>query len=107
MIPWTFDHVEVTRVVDGDTIDCTIDVGFHMRIQQRFRLIGINTPERGQEGYQEAKSAAEGWFLEHKTFRLSVTKAEKYGRYLVEVLCEDNRSLNAVLLEAGLAKPYV
>ena len=38
-------NAEIIRCVDGDTVDAWIDVGFDMRIKQRLRLHGIDTPE--------------------------------------------------------------
>ena len=34
------------RVIDGDTVDCDVDLGFRIRTQMRFRLLGINAPEK-------------------------------------------------------------
>ena len=42
-----------TRVVDGDTIDADIDLGFRMLRRERLRLLGIDTPERGQKNWKE------------------------------------------------------
>ena len=38
-------NAEVTRVVDGDTVDALVDLGFNTYSKQRIRLYGINTPE--------------------------------------------------------------
>ena len=38
-------QAEITRVVDGDTVDAFIDLGFDLHSKQRVRLFGINTPE--------------------------------------------------------------
>mgnify|MGYP000163561762 CR=1 FL=1 len=40
---------DVIRVIDGDTVDLRIDIGFHLSAALRFRLLSIDTPERGAE----------------------------------------------------------
>ena len=48
-------RARLLRVVDGDTIDVELDHGFErMRSTRRLRLLGVDTPERGQQGYHEA-----------------------------------------------------
>lgn len=45
---------KVLKVVDGDTVDILIDLGFEVHRKVRCRLLGVNTPERGKENYKEA-----------------------------------------------------
>lgn len=101
----TFEHAVVVHIVDGDTLDVDIDLGFTCRSKQRFRLSGIDTPERGQPGWSEARE-----FLKARTLGkravINVTKTDKYGRYLAELFV-DGENINDALLAAGLAKPYV
>lgn len=100
-----------TNVVDGDTIDVTIDVGFKMTTTQRLRLINIDTPERGQEGYYEAKGFVADKIM-GKQIGLVTHKSDAFGRYLAEVLVpienslQDVYSLNELLLQNKLATPY-
>ena len=56
---------EVQRCVDGDTVDADLDLGFHMTARIRFRLAGIDTPERGEPGYQEATEHLESLLLKY------------------------------------------
>ena len=42
---YIYDVVAVTKVVDGDTLDCVFDLGFDVRFESRVRLLGIDTPE--------------------------------------------------------------
>ena len=96
----------VTNVVDGDTIDVKIDLGFRMYTVQRIRLQGIDTPERGQPGYQEAKDRVIELVL-NKEVMLLTSKASKFGYYLGMILIQDtNVFVNNILLEENLAKPY-
>lgn len=102
----TFDFVTVYNVVDGDTVDCRVSAGFYLEIIERFRLARINTPERGQEGFAEAKQFVQEWIV-GKDIRLKVTKADKWRRWLAEV--EDKatgENLNDLLLTLGHARLY-
>lgn len=102
-------------VVDGDTVDLDVDLGFHVTIRDRFRLRGINTPERGQPGYQEAKYFVSVAILSLPFVAIStyLDRTDKYGRMLAElyytpdVFDPAQRHLNAELVERGLAVPYM
>ncbi len=100
-------RAQVVRWVDGDTVDLRVDCGFYTWVEARFRLYGINTPERGQVGYAEANAfvaaaAPVGSGIVVKTYK----SADKYGRFLAQVwvgeLC-----VNDALVAAGLAVVYM
>ena len=88
---------KVDRVVDGDTIDFIVDLGFNVSTKIRTRLIGVNTPERGHPDWDKAtnkckhllKSVANIEFQNEPDETLWVTirthKTGKYGRWLVEI----------------------
>lgn len=98
-----------TRVIDGDTVEVTIDLGFKIFHGHSVRLAGLDTPERGQPGYDEAKSFVSGC-ISGKSIILRSIKDDKYGRYLAQIEYIDVNSnkinLNDKLLSLGLAKPY-
>ena len=52
---WNYKVSKVDRVVDGDTIDVTIDLGFDLSIKQRVRVAGIDTPEKRTRDLEEKK----------------------------------------------------
>ena len=91
----------VDRVVDGDTIDVTIDLGFSVWKKMRVRMEGINTPEsrtrdleekkRGLAAKDRLKSILE--FNNNKCI-LKVSGVGKYGRTLATVLVESLSPLN-------------
>jgi micrococcal nuclease len=101
------DHdatVEVTRVVDGDTIDISPSVEGRSRV----RLIGMDTPEvyfgtqpYGPEASAFAKRELDG---ERVGLELDVQKIDPYGRLLAYVYLPDGRMFNEVLLEEGYAQ---
>ena len=82
-------RAKLVRAVDGDTIDCEVDLGFTVFIKARFRLAGIDTPERGHDGFHEATAELvgllgdvaddDGWFV------VRSTKTGKFGRWLAEI----------------------
>lgn len=95
----------VDYIVDGDTVDVTIDLGFKIYSKQRIRLNGIDTPERGQPLYAEAKARVTE-LLEGKTVTLKTYKVSKFGQYLGDFLVDDGPTINQTLINEGLAKPY-
>lgn len=99
-------HATVTHVVDGDTVDATVQLGFHTSINIRFRLAGIDTPERGQQGYTEAQKALKTLVL-NRNIIIESQKTGKYGRWLGTLyLLGSSESINQYMLTKGLAKPY-
>jgi micrococcal nuclease len=111
------------RVIDGDTVELVVDMGFHMSCVHHFRLIGVDTPElRG--GTAESKAAArrardrvqdllmpDG--IAQKLI-IHTEKADSFGRWLAKVMFFDEsvaephwRDLSEVLIEEGLGEPYI
>lgn len=99
----------IIRWVDGDTVDLHVDLGFTVRVDTRFRLLGVDTPERGQAGWAEAKAFVEGYAPADTAVTIrseKPLKADKYGRWLAEVWPDGAVSVNQALTDAGLALPY-
>ena len=102
------------RVIDGDTLDVNIDLGFKITTVQRIRLAGINTPEtynvkKDTEEYRKgiaAKHYLEQRLADNNNQILIETEkeTEKYGRYIRTVWFPDSSvSLNDELVEKGYA----
>lgn len=85
---------DVLRVVDGDTCDLSIDLGLHLTAALRFRILNLDTPERGQPGWAYATEVTHAW-LATATAPLRVTthKADSFGRWLGFVYDEDGNDL--------------
>ena len=121
-------RVLITRVVDGDTVDTEINLGFGTTLRgkdhSRFRLFGIDTPEtygvkKDSEEYKAGKRATE-WLTERLAPYMSSNtpiwihsyKSGKYGRYVgvlwlkQEDLGDIEKSVNAQLYREGLAVLY-
>lgn len=105
---------KVERIVDGDTLDVIVDVGFKITTNQRIRLAKINTPEtynvkKDSEEYKNGMKAKE-----YVIKRLAENNNEiiletgklvgKYGRYIGTIILADNDvTLNDELVKNGLA----
>ncbi len=96
---------KVTNVVDGDTLDVEIDLGFKIATKQRLRLAHVDTAERTQKDYAEAKAFVTNLVLNKDVF-LRTSKASKYGYYLAEVITEVGQNVAQLLIEQGLGKKY-
>lgn len=97
----------ILKWVDGDTFDAKILTGFHMSFEGRFRLYGVDTPERGQELHDEAHHRAEELAPAGSAVTVSTHKApDKYGRWLAEVHLANGRTVNDVLNTEGLSYTY-
>lgn len=96
----------VINVVDGDTLDVTIDLGFRMTTVQRIRLYGLDTPERGTENYAEAKSMLTHLVVGKPVIARTVKPADKYGRWLASLHTPECDDVAEAIIAAGYAKPY-
>ena len=108
---------KVLKIVDGDTIDVDIDLGFDISYKQRVRLAGIDSPESrtrdlkekalGLESKEKLKKA-----IDAANDVIIVTEkpdsTEKYGRILGWVyLDKSSKSINEILIEEGYAWAYM
>jgi len=101
---------ELKRVVDGDTVDIVIDLGFSINTVQRIRLAGLDTPEMNSRDERERRMAVEArefvirWFQANPGCRVRTTRDDKYGRMLGEFWGAE--SLNESLVNGGWAWAY-
>jgi micrococcal nuclease len=112
--PWIY-KAEIKKVVDGDTFDIVIDLGFDTLRKGRVRLYGVNTPESRTTNLEEkklglaAKEFTDQWLTasNHKvTIETIIDKNEKYGRILAKVYNESGACLNTDIVASGLAREY-
>ena len=113
-------NIELLKVVDGDTIDAKIDLGFDVSVKKRVRFLGVNAPEsrtrdleekaRGLAAKDRVKQLLEGT----KTIQLKSHGVGKYGRCLgelhIDVVDGQNKmtleSVNELLIKEGHAVEY-
>ena len=100
-------NAKVLKVIDGDTVDLEIDLGFKVSFKTRVRLIGVDTPEKWFP-YGKVVKEYLRQELEGKEIYLDVTKKDKYGRYLVTIYKNigDTLSINNLLINQNMAKAY-
>jgi len=101
---------KLDRVVDGDTVDAHIDLGFDVTIHKRIRLAGIDSPEsRTRDLEEKAKGLASKdklvELLGDGDFILESKEVGKYGRVLGVLIVEDI-NINDTLVEEGFAVEY-
>ena len=112
--------INLIRVIDGDTIDAEIDLGFDVKVKKRIRFIGINTPEsrtrdleekaRGLAAKDRVKALLEGC----NNIHLTSHGVGKFGRCLGEIMLDrvDGKesltlvSINELLIKEGHAVEY-
>lgn len=95
---------EVIRVIDGDTYEVAVDLGFHVHTIQHLRLEGINTPELNTPGGRNAKLFVESVLRVYGTtvtVRTKKTFAMTFNRYIAYIELSDGESMGAKLTEAG------
>ena len=111
---------KLERVVDGDTIDALIDVGFDIWVKKRIRYSGIDTWESRTRDLEEkakgleAKARNKELLMEISSkpgyFRLKSFGVGKYGRVLGEIYIEDKEgkqyNINKTLISEGHAYVY-
>jgi micrococcal nuclease len=117
---YNFRVIEINRVVDGDTIDVTIDLGFDLYKKERVRVAGVDTPEKRTKDLEEKALGLDAthWLEERLSEVLNgsddlVIRTEldggvgKYGRLLGWLYVGDAEvSLNEQMIEEGYAWAY-
>jgi len=117
---YNFRVIEINRVVDGDTIDVTIDLGFDLYKKERVRVAGVDTPEKRTKDPEEKALGydATNWLKEklegaingddELTVRTElVGGVGKYGRLLGWLYIGDAElSLNEQMITEGYAWEY-
>ena len=117
---YNFRVVSIDRVVDGDTIDVSIDLGFDLIKKERVRIAGIDTPEKRTRDLEEKALGidATNWMKKNLedtiagddelTIRTELVGGMgKYGRLLGWLYVgESNVSLNEIMIEEGYAWAY-
>jgi len=117
---YNFRVVEINRVLDGDTIDVTIDLGFDLYKKERVRVAGVDTPEKRTKNLEEKALGidATNWLKDKLEGAISgddelsvrtelVGGVGKYGRLLGWLYIGDAEvSLNEQMIQEGYAHAY-
>ena len=117
---YNFRVIKINRVVDGDTIDVTIDLGFDLFKKERVRVAGVDTPEKRTRDLEEKALGldATNWLKEKLEGAIKgdddlIIRTElvggvgKYGRLLGWLYIGDAEvSLNEIMIDEGYAWAY-
>ena len=117
---YNFRVTEINRVVDGDTIDVTIDLGFDLYKKERVRVAGIDTPEKRTRDLEEKALGLDATDYLKKKLEDTIAGDEeltirtelkggmgKYGRLLGWLyIGEDSVSINETMINEGYAWAY-
>ena len=117
---YNFRVTEINRVVDGDTIDVTIDLGFDLFKKERVRVAGVDTPEKRTRNLEEKELGihATNWLKKQLEDTIAgdeelIIRTElkggvgKYGRLLGWLYIGDNNiSINEQMIDEGYAWSY-
>ncbi len=114
--PYVYRIKSVCRVVDGDTIDADIDLGFDISLAKRIRLGGIDTPESRTANAEEKALGldAKNWLKHRLEFAKDIIirtelpdSTEKYGRIIGRLYINNEElSLNDQMIVEGYAWGY-
>ncbi len=117
---YNFRCLEINRVLDGDTIDVIIDLGFDLYKKERVRIAGVDTPEKRTRDLEEKELGidATNWLKDKLEGAIAgdcdlIIRTElvggvgKYGRLLGWLYRGDSeQSLNEQMIDEGYAFPY-
>lgn len=99
-------QAKVLKVIDGDTVDLTIDLGFHITTTIRTRLLGINAPEvstaEGRDARDKLRANLTGSVIA-STYK---DPGDKYGRWLAKLQHPTMGDVAQWMLSQGLARSY-
>ena len=105
-------NAKLIRVIDGDTVDALIDLGFDVWVKKRIRLYGIDAPETRTKDLNEK---AQGLLTKERltelleasdgVFTVSSQGVGKYGRCLATIFIE-KQNVNELLVSEGYARRY-
>ena len=117
---YNFRVTEINKVLDGDTIDVTIDLGFDLYKKERVRIAGVDTPEKRTRDLEEKALGidATNWLKKKLEDTINgdgelsirtelVGGVGKYGRLLGRLYIDDSEvSLNELMIDEGYAWEY-
>ena len=110
----TYKIDKIVKIIDGDTVDVIINLGFYISIKQRVRLKGIDTAEtRTKDLKEKAEGLLAKEWLEKELSKpgewiIETTKDDKYGRILGTLyLVGEPVTVNERMINDGIAKPYM
>mgnify|MGYP000547671874 FL=1 len=110
--PYSYRVKSIVKIIDGDTFDCIMDLGFDVLLEARVRMYGIDTPESRTRDLEEKKFGllAKDWLIEHLNDDIVISteldnEKGKFGRVLGTVWAEGT-NINEKMIEEHMAVRY-
>lgn len=110
--PYSYRVKSIVKIIDGDTFDCIMDLGFDVLLEARVRMAGIDTPESRTRDLEEKKFGllAKDWLGNHLNDDIIITteldnEKGKFGRILGTVWAEGT-NINEKMIEEHMAVRY-
>ena len=101
---------EIIKIIDADTFDAVVDVGFSIKVTTRFRIRNYDAPEtwrprndsEAEHGHKATAFAKD--LLKNKSVRIRTFKLGIYGRYSADIILFDGRDYATVMKENNFSK---
>ena len=110
--PYSYRVKSIKKVIDGDTFDCIMDLGFDVLLEARVRMMGMDTPESRTRDLEEKKFGflAKEWLTDHLSDSIIITtvvdnEKGKFGRILGTVWAE-GININEQMIDEHMAVRY-
>lgn len=110
--PYSYRVKSIVKIIDGDTFDCIMDLGFDVLLEARVRMAGIDTPESRTRDLEEKKFGllAKEWLISHLNDDIIIStqldnEKGKFGRVLGTVWAEGT-NINEKMIEEHMAVRY-
>ena len=110
--PYSYRVKNIVKIIDGDTFDCIVDLGFDVLLEARVRMYGIDTPESRTRDLEEKKFGllAKEWLTKHLSDDIIITteldnEKGKFGRILGCVWC-NGVNINNQMIDEHMAVAY-
>jgi len=111
-IPYSYRVKSIVKIIDGDTFDCIMDLGFDVLLEARVRMYGIDTPESRTRDLEEKKFGllAKDWLGNHLNDDIVISteldnEKGKFGRVLGTVWTE-GININEKMIDEHMAVRY-
>lgn len=109
---YEYNISKIVKIIDGDTVEVLIDLGFGIFHKEKVRLNRVDTPETNSSNELEkklgieAKSFVTEWLNNQNMLKIKTFKDDKYGRILGEIIGNESTCLNDLLINQGYAWAY-
>lgn len=98
-------RASLARIVDGDTFHARIDLGFFVSVDVSVRVRGVDTPERGEPNWAEARAYLASLLSDHELVIESYHDRRSFERWVCDVYLPTGENIADVIIARGLGVP--